>query len=242
MKLAPAGATRRAGASCVQLQVASLPLPSVPITWPSRSGIAPRVEVARLEGYVYRRDAREPRADSGRGRGNRDGAGRLSTSRGSSWSARRCCRRIGASASITRPGRDGARGDDSAAAPARRDGGGAPRSPARPGRRRCRRGARAGGGLRRDPGRARGALAGVPRQPRLLRSGPRACACPRRVRFPAAAARTPSARGAAWTATRCASTWVGCACSISGTATTRPRWTRASTQRRDGDAVARRPS
>ena len=53
MKLAPAGATRRAGASCVQLQVASLP--SRPSLIMAKSSDRPSRELARLEGYVYRR-------------------------------------------------------------------------------------------------------------------------------------------------------------------------------------------
>ena len=53
MKLAPAGATRRAGASCVQLQVASLL--SRQSLHMAKSSERPSREVARLEGYVYRR-------------------------------------------------------------------------------------------------------------------------------------------------------------------------------------------
>lgn len=53
MKLAPAGATRRAGASCVQLQVASLL--SRQSLHMATSSDRPSREVARLEGYVYRR-------------------------------------------------------------------------------------------------------------------------------------------------------------------------------------------
>ena len=53
MKLAPAGETRRAGASCVQLQVASLP--SRPSLHMAKTSDRPSRETARLEGYVYRR-------------------------------------------------------------------------------------------------------------------------------------------------------------------------------------------
>jgi hypothetical protein len=53
MKLAPAAATRRAGASCIQLQVASLL--SRQSLHMAKSSDRPSREVARLEGYVYRR-------------------------------------------------------------------------------------------------------------------------------------------------------------------------------------------
>jgi hypothetical protein len=53
MKLAPAAATRRAGASRSQLQVASLL--SRQSLHMAQSSDRPSREVARLEGYVYRR-------------------------------------------------------------------------------------------------------------------------------------------------------------------------------------------